>query len=295
LSVSALLIASLGFSAEFSVISGDAHYPEGPAWHLGKLYYVEYDRSTVTVWDGKSNRVFASQKGCGPSAVIPTIRGDFLTTCFDNGTIGRMSADGHPLAPYTHDRDGNRFNSPNDFAADASGGIYFSTSGTPETFKNSNVFYIAPDATITLAASDLHSANGLAVSNDGRTLYVVETEEGRVLRFQIAPKGMLNHRQVFLDLNDLTHHIEPILPDGIKIDARGRIYIGQSPHNPRAAFAGQIFVFGAGGQWRKTIHLPSVDVPNFTFSPDQKTLYVAALDQVDRSPFRGRIYAVPLQ
>ena len=79
------------------VLNDDAHFPEGPVWYRGKLYYVEYDRNTVTTWDGHRNIVFATQKGCGPSAVIPTVRGDFITTCYDNGTIGRVSADGKVL------------------------------------------------------------------------------------------------------------------------------------------------------------------------------------------------------
>ena len=101
------------------VLNGDAHYPEGPVWYHGKLYYVEYDRNTVTAWDGKTNAMFWSQKGCGPSAVVPTARGEFLTTCYDNGTIGRIAADGKTLPAYTHDKDGNAFVGPNDFAPDA--------------------------------------------------------------------------------------------------------------------------------------------------------------------------------
>src|SRR5262249_26935709 len=163
------------------------HFPEGPIWHDGKLYYVEYDRNTVTVWDGKANRIFATQKGCGPSAVLATKHGEFLTTCYDSGTIGRLSADGKALPAYDHDRDGkalpaydhdrdgNKFVGPNDFAPDRLGGIYFSASGHPGEAVDGRVFYLAADGTITLAASDLNAANGLAVSLDGGTLYVIET------------------------------------------------------------------------------------------------------------------------
>ena len=62
------------------VLNDDVHFPEGPVWYHGKLYYVEYDRNTVTTWDGQKNAIFWSQKGCGPSAVIATVRGDLVTT-----------------------------------------------------------------------------------------------------------------------------------------------------------------------------------------------------------------------
>jgi sugar lactone lactonase YvrE len=87
-----------------------------------------------------------------------------------------MSADGKGLPAYTHDKDGNPFVGPNDFASDGHGGMYFTTSGDPGPVINGKVFYIAADGTIAQEAGDVHSANGLAVSKDGKILYVVETE-----------------------------------------------------------------------------------------------------------------------
>jgi sugar lactone lactonase YvrE len=34
-------------------------------------------------------------------------------------------------------------------------------------------------------------------------------------------------------------------------------------------------------------------VPNLAFSPDEKTVYVTALDEVEKSPYRGKVYSVP--
>jgi gluconolactonase len=204
------------------ILNSDAHFPEGPVWYRGKLYYVEYDRNTVTAWDGHRNTVFATQKGCGPSAVIPTVRGDFITTCYDNGTIGRISADGKVLSGYTHDKDGNRFVGPNDFAPDAHGGIYFTTSGTPGAAIDAKVFYIAADGTITQRAVDLHGANGLAVSKEGGLLYVVETEDNRLLQFKVGADASLSERRVFVNLDDVTEHVGHIWPDGVKSTRRVR-------------------------------------------------------------------------
>jgi sugar lactone lactonase YvrE len=35
-----------------------------------------------------------------------------------------------------------------------------------------------------------------------------------------------------------------------------------------------------------------LQVPNFAFSPDEKTLYVTAVDEVDK-PYRGKVYSIP--
>ena len=294
--LSLLVIASAAAAAradDVKVLNDDAHFAEGPVWYHGKLYYVEYDRNSVTTWDGAKNDIFWSKKGCGPSAVIPTARGEFLTTCYDSGTIGHISADGKDLPPYSHDKDGNLFVGPNDFAPDHHGGIYFTCSGTaPGPVIDGKIFYLAPDGTISQKATDVHSANGIVVSNDGRILYAIETEDHRLLQFKIGPDGLLSERRVFLDLDELTHNVGHIYPDGVKIDSQGLLYIGQNPRDVNAPLAGTVFVVNAEGKLLRTLKLPSPGVPNLALSPDEKTVYVMALDQLDKSPYRGKVYAI---
>ena len=155
------------------------------------------------------------------------------------------------------------------------------------------MFYIAADGTITLAAADLNAANGLAVSLDGRTLYVIETEEHRLLRFTIGRGGTPVGSARLPEPGRADPSRRSHLPDGVKIDSHGRIYIGQNPRDPHAPLAGTIFVVDSDGKLLRSISLPSPGVPNLAFSPDERTLYVTALDQLDKSPYRGKIYAVP--
>jgi sugar lactone lactonase YvrE len=277
---------------DLKILNADAHFPEGPIWYHNRLYYVEYGRNTVTLWDGKTNIVFASEPGCGPSAVLPTVHGEFVVTCYDNGSIGRLSADGKALPAYTHDKDGRGFLGPNDFAPDEHGGIFFTTSGHEGPEIDGCVFYLAADGAISRAASDLHNANGLAVSKDGEFLYVVETGDNRLLRFKIGAGASLTDRRVFVNLDELTKHVGHIWPDGVKIDSKGNIYIGQSPRDIKAPLAGMIFIVDAHARLLRTLSLPSPGVPNFALSPDEKTLYVTAVDQPDKSPYRGKVYAI---
>ena len=280
-------------SADVRVLNDDAHFAEGPVWYQGKLYYVEYDRSSVDTWDGVKNATFWSRPGCGPSAVIPTASGEFLVTCYDSGTIGRISAQGKDLPPWSHDRDGHPFAGPNDFAPDRRGGIYFTCSGTaPGPVIDGKIFYLAADGTITQEATDVHSANGIVVSNDGRILYAIETEDNRLIQFRIAADGSLSERRVFLNLDELTRHVTHIYPDGVKMDSSGLLYIGQNPRDVHAPLAGTIFVVDARGTLVRSLKLPSPGVPNLALSPDEKTVYVMALDQLDKSPYRGKVYAI---
>jgi sugar lactone lactonase YvrE len=293
-----ILVLALGVAGEAHaggprVLNQDTHFAEGPIWYHDKLYYVEYDRNTVTTWDGHRNSIFWSQKGCGPSAVIPTAQGEFLITCYDSNSIGRISADGRTLPSYTEDQAGNKLVGPNDFAPDAHGGIYFTCSGHPGSAIDGKVFYLAADGTIEQEAENVESANGVAVSKDGKILYVNETEGHRLVEFDIGAKGSLSGRRLFLNVDDLTHNVGHLYPDGVKIDSKGEIYIGQNPRDPHAPLAGIIFVVNADGKLVRQLTLPSPGVPNLAFSPDEKTVYVTALDQLDKSPYAGKLYSVP--
>ena len=67
----------------------------------------------------------------------------------------------------------------------------------------------------------------------------------------------------------------------------------QNPHDVHAPLAGTIFVVNSDGQLLRSLTLTSPGVPNLTFSPDEKTVYVTALDQLDKSPYQGKVYSIP--
>jgi gluconolactonase len=131
---------------------------EGPIWCQNRLFYVEYGRGTVTTGDCKRNEVFWKQDGCDPSAVLPTDKGEFVVTCYDNNTIGRISADGKILPPCDNYSDGDAFIGPNDLAPDKDGGIYFTGSGKSSPLIDGSADYIGKDGSVTKKVSDLHNA-----------------------------------------------------------------------------------------------------------------------------------------
>jgi sugar lactone lactonase YvrE len=74
-----------------------------------------------------------------------------------------ISLDGTLLRRITQDRDGHRFVTPNDLAADGKGGVYFSASGSGDTVLG-KVFYRRPDGVVLDVADGIRDANGLVVS-----------------------------------------------------------------------------------------------------------------------------------
>lgn len=93
------LLAMAGASAQaqqLSTIDDDAHYPEGPLWHEGKLFYVEYSAHTIKTWDGHHVALMWHSDGCGPSALIP-LEQHLLVACYDDNSLVELDASGRTI------------------------------------------------------------------------------------------------------------------------------------------------------------------------------------------------------
>ncbi len=282
------LSASVAGAGEVKVINEKAAFPEGPAFIDGKLHYVEYGANTVLVWDGTANAKLWEQAGCGPSAVLP-LGADLAVTCYDNGTITRISKDGKTVATYDKAADGTTLQGPNDLAADGKGGVYFTTSGPWESGPIvGKVFHLTADGAIREVANDLHYANGIALSKDGKRLFVNESEAGRVISFAVAEDGTLSDRRLFVRVGvvDEASGIGAY-PDGIKLGPDGNLYIGQYSK-------GRVVVVAPDGTFVKAIDVPSATAPNLAFSPDGKAIFVMSVDDTANAPYWGKVYEVEL-
>jgi sugar lactone lactonase YvrE len=274
-------------AGDIKVINEKAGFPEGPLWHDSQLYYVEYGMHTVKTWDGSQNRQFWKMDGCGPSAVAYVPGGDFLVTCYDAGSIVRISEDGKTIAAYEQDRAGQTFLGPNDFAVDKKGGVYFTASGPWESEPIvGKVFYMDAGPNIREVADDLHYANGLVLSNDAKTLYVAESEASRVIQFDVQSDGSLANRRLFVRIGQVDPDSGPYAyPDGLKMDSKGNLYIGQYSK-------GRIVVVSPDKKKGKTIDVPAAAAPNLNFGTDESVIYIMAVDDQNNAPYWGKVYRV---
>jgi gluconolactonase len=278
----AVLPAQL-WAGEVRVINGDAEFPEGPFWADGKLYYAEYGGDRVSVWDGSANRVLWAQDGCGPSAVMP-FAGGMLVTCYDNGALVQIGADGETERVWDKDATGAALVGPNDETSDGQGGAYVTVSGPWESGPIvGKVYHLTADGALTPMADDLHYANGIQLSADGKLLYVNESEAGRVISFAVQDDGSLADRRLFVRLTALGEPVDAY-PDGIKLGPDGNLYIGQYS-------AGRIVVVTTDGKVVRKLEVPSPAAPNLAYGSDG-TVYVMAVDDKENAPYAGKVYAI---
>jgi len=165
---------------------------------------------------------------------------------------------------------GKRLNAPNDIVVRKDGQIYF----TDPAFGNQQdtreldfygVFHISHRGELELIAKYKTRPNGIALSPNGKILYVTNSDERNVRAWDLDRNGAASNERVLI--SDI-----PGIPDGIKTDETGTIYIA----------AAQIEVYTPDGQRVGTIR--AYDTPsNLAFGDaDFESLYVTARSSLYR-------------
>lgn len=166
---------------------------------------------------------------------------------------------------------------PNDLTMDGKGRVYFTD------FNGAAVYRIDAPGTLTrvVAAPDVQRPNGIQISPDDRTLYIVEAngEEGgaRMIRaFDLLPDGKTRNMRV------LYNFYPGRSADGMSIDVEGNLYASAGLHRTRSTAETLdtkcgVYVISPQGKLLRFIPIPEDYITNNAFGgPDMKTLYVTA-------------------
>lgn len=270
-------------------------FPEGPvACADGSLLLVEIAGSTLTriAADGTITRLATIGGGPNGLAIGPDSacyicnNGGFLWHD-DNGALrptgtppdyrgGRIErVDPATLAVTTlytccgdHPLEG-----PNDIVFDGHGGFYFTDYGKVHHRWRSHggVYYAAPDGSrIVEVVHPMLTPNGIGLSPDGRTLYVAETETGRLWAFDIVAPGRVR-KEDFPSPHGgrLLCGLEGFQKfDSLAIDAAGNICVA-------TLFTGAITVISPEGQIIRQVAVPDLFVTNICFGgTDRHTAFI---------------------
>lgn len=201
---------------EGDVVASGLRFPEGPiALADGSVLVVEMERGTLSrVARGRVEVVAHVGGGPNGAAIGPDGR---CYVCNNGGSIWTKMPDGvlRPIARaadytggsiqrvdlstgqvetlYTH-CDGVPLKAPNDIVFDQWGGFWFTDFG--RTYGRVRdlgaLFYARPDGnSVRQAVFPINAPNGVALSPDGSTLYVAETETARLWAYSVKGPGEL--------------------------------------------------------------------------------------------------------
>ena len=166
---------------------------------------------------------------------------------------------------------------PNDVTIDGQGRLYFTELNGAAVYRIDGPGKIAR----ILAAPDVRSPNGIQISPDDRTLYLVEangTQGGPRLirRYDLQPDGTVRNMRVHYDFSPGRS------ADGMSIDSQGNLYASAGMNQLRGtaetlATKTGVYVISPAGTLLKFIPIPEDFITNNAFGgPDMQTLYVTA-------------------
>ncbi|MEH2568362.1 gluconolactonase [Bradyrhizobium sp. AZCC 2289] len=208
-----------------------------------------------------------------------------LITCEHSGRrVTRTELDGS-ITVIADKYNGKKLNSPNDAVVTSDGAIWFTDpvygiggfyegiKAEPEQEKH-NVYRVDPKSgDIKVVVDDFVEPNGIALSPDEKTLYVIDTgftdgpdNPSHIRAFNLdVGAGKASNSKVFAEMP------KPSITDGVRCDTEGRVWCSVGWGDPKED---GVRCYTAGGELLGKIHIPET-VANLCFGGQQRNrLYI---------------------
>lgn len=246
--------------AEVERVASGFTFTEGPIWNKqeGFLLFSDMPGDVRRRWseaDGVQEVMQPSNKCNG---MVYDAQGNLLVCEHVTSSLVRERPDGSREALATHYR-GKELNSPNDVVTRSDGMIYFSDPSygrvpgfgleREQDLSFQGVYRIPPgggEPELVVAEDEFEQPNGLCFSPDESLMYINDSPRALIRVYDVQADGSLaNGRPFFEGVGSGV--IEEGIPDGMKCDERGNIW-----------------VTGPGGVWlisESGEHLGVVEVP----------------------------------
>ncbi|MCR5878965.1 SMP-30/gluconolactonase/LRE family protein [Phenylobacterium sp. J367] len=280
---------------DFELVAEGFEFPEGPiAMADGSVILTEIkaQRLTRVKPDGSKETVVETGGGPNGAAIGPdgaiwitnnggsfqwlenqgmTIPGP-TPASHTGGMIQRFDPKSGRLETVYESCDGRRLIGPNDLVFDGQGGFWFTDHGssTPEGRKFGALYYAKADGShISRQRDHIISPNGVGLSPDGRTVYVADTQLGRLWAFDVAETGVLAPPAGFAPGRIICNLPGYQLLDSLAVEAGGKVCVA-------TIINGGITAFDPDGS-TEHFAFPDLICTNICFGgPDMQTAWITA-------------------
>lgn len=268
------------------IIDSGYTWTEGTLWVPSEnaLLFSDVPKNIAYKWtEGKPTEEFLNPSGYdgplehqnGSNGLTLDHSGDLMICQNGNRAVAKLKGsikdnNGECEMVATH-FNGKRFNSCNDLVIDREGNIYFTDPnfGLDLQYKElefQGVYRITPAGEIQLLTSKWPTPNGIGLSPDEKTLYISNSEPGKLIAYDFTEQNQLTNERILLDLEPFWEKsIAKQRPDGMDINKSGIIFL-TGPDG--------VFVIQPDGKHLGTIRTDKLTA-NCTFNEEETTLFIA--------------------
>ncbi len=246
-------------------------FAEGPAWSReGFLVFSDVPNNKLLQFsptERKTGVLRANTNGAMGNAFDAQGR---LYTCETHSRRVTRADKKGKVDVFVERYEGKRLNAPNDIVVRKDGQVYFTDPafGSQEDTRELDffgVYRVSPRGEVELIAKPKGRPNGIALSPNGRVLYVSNSDERNIRAYDLDSKGAASNERV------LVSGIAGV-PDGLRVDEKGNLYLA----------AGKIEVYSPEGKPVGSIALAETPSNCAFGDEDFETLYVTARTSVYR-------------
>lgn len=270
---------------ELRTVAEGLTYLEGPRWHDGQLYFVDF--YTYAVYrisaDGEVEKVLDVPQQPSGLGWLPD--GRMLVVSMKDRKILRVEDDGEVVEHADiSDLCGGH---ANDMVVAPNGNAYVGNFGFDlmggADHEHTTLVLVRLDGSAEIVADGLAFPNGMVITPDEKTLIVNELFGNRISKFAIKDDGTLSERQDFAnfgdlgDEGDLAKRLEAatIIPDGLTLDAEGAVWFADTINQQAVRMA-------EGGEVLETVSTAPLGVFAVALGgPDGRTLFLCAAPDWD--------------
>ncbi|HTL08910.1 MAG TPA: SMP-30/gluconolactonase/LRE family protein [Chitinophagaceae bacterium] len=286
------LDALVDSNAQVEIIARGFIWSEGPQWlpRQKKLLFSDVPANKIYQWTEKEGQsVYLQPSGytgtvprggeLGSNGLIISKKGELIICQDGDRRIARMKAGLDTPRPVfvtlTDNFKGKKFNSPNDMAFDKEGNLLFTDppygleKNMDDPLKElpyQGVFKLKKSGELVLLTDTITRPNGIAVTADGKTLLVANSDPAKPYWYAFDLVGdRLLHGRIFYDASAAAA-LAPGMPDGMKLDSKGNLF---------ATGPGGVWIFSKAGRLLGKIRFDGL-TSNCALTEDEKTLFITA-------------------
>ena len=269
-------------------VSDPRNFTEGPAVdRAGNVYFTNIPASKIYRWYPKTQQLtLFRDHSAQTNGLCFDAAGRLLACEGEAGRVTRTDMRSGEVAILADAFEGHPLEAPNDLDIDAQGRIYFTsrpTSDVPSKGYVNAVYRIDPDGTLhqLLRAPQVHMPNGIVISPDESTLYLIEAHpdahHNRHIRaYDLRADGSITNERILVDFYPGRSG------DGMCLDAEGNLYVAAGLHQRRGTSETLdtkpgIHVISPQGELLAYAPTPHDTITNCSFGgEDLRTLYITS-------------------